>query len=97
MSLNGERQQQTLFAVAYFLLLLDTGRKLNVHKTFRSRPVQIQGLHTRKSSTTDKDRDLLLVDALHNVLYMQRARTQNIHINSSFIHFMPLEYEESSS
>ena len=95
MGLNGERQQQTLFAVAYFLL--ETGRKLNVHKTFRSRPVQIQGLHTRKSSTTDKDRDLLLVDALHNVLYMQLARTHNIHINSSFIHFMPLEYEESSS
>ena len=36
-----------------------------------------------------------IVDALHNSFYIKREQTQNIHINRSFIHFMPLEYGES--
>ena len=36
-----------------------------------------------------------IVDALHNSFYIKREQTQNIHINRSFIHFMPLECGES--
>ena len=36
----------------------------------------VQGLNTGESSNSPKDRDLLLVDALHDIVYIQRARTQ---------------------
>ena len=36
----------------------------------------VQGMNTGESSTSAKDRDLLLVDALHDVVYIQSARTQ---------------------
>ena len=50
----------------------------------------LSGFESRFRWALTKDRDLLLIDVLHNVFDMQRMQSQNIHIKSCFIYFIPL-------